>query len=78
MIQVDNEDRNMARLPQDTFQLKISGVALTARPRFESWSADRRPIQAIPQTLINRPIQIGAQRCARPLLLFTLQTPPEM
>lgn len=34
---VDDEDRNLARLPQDARRLKVGGVAVAGRPGFWSW-----------------------------------------
>jgi hypothetical protein len=34
---VDDEDRNMARLPRDASHLKVGGVAVAGRPGFWSW-----------------------------------------
>lgn len=34
---VDDEDRNMARLPKDPSRLKVGGVAVAGRPGFWSW-----------------------------------------
>ncbi len=34
---VDDEDRNMARLPKDGSRLKVGGVAVAGRPGFWSW-----------------------------------------
>ncbi len=34
---VDDEDRNMARLPKDTSRLKVGAVVVAGRPGFWSW-----------------------------------------
>lgn len=34
---VDDEDRNMARVPRDASRLKVGGVAVAGRPGFWSW-----------------------------------------
>lgn len=34
---VDDEDRNMARLPKNASRLKVGGVAVAGRPGFWSW-----------------------------------------
>jgi len=34
---VDDEDRNLARLPPNSAGLKVGGVAVAGRPRFWSW-----------------------------------------
>ncbi len=34
---VDDEDRNMARLPRDVSGLKVGSVAVAGRPGFWSW-----------------------------------------
>jgi len=34
---VDDEDRNMARLPRDSARLKAGSVAVAGRPGFWSW-----------------------------------------
>ncbi|MGA4670133.1 hypothetical protein ACPCG0_10120 [Propionibacteriaceae bacterium Y1923] len=35
---VDDEDRNMARLPKDTSLLRIGNVVVAGRPGFWSWA----------------------------------------
>ncbi len=34
---VDDEDRNLARLPADSADIKVGGVAAAGRPGFWSW-----------------------------------------
>lgn len=34
---VDDDDRNMGRLPRDASRLKVGGVAVAGRPGFWSW-----------------------------------------
>lgn len=34
---VDDEDRNVARVPKDASHLKVGGVAVAGRPGFWSW-----------------------------------------
>jgi hypothetical protein len=34
---VDDENRNMARLPRDASHLKVGGVVVAGRPGFWSW-----------------------------------------